>query len=293
MTLLLGYGFLGRLLFKNLNQKYPVKVLSNNISDNPDKQFYLRDFNTIDASDSSFDGVEQIIHTIHTTVPATSMLDLRGDIANNIFPTINLLNIMQQRNIKKLIYISSGGAVYGNPKKQTIDESHPTDPLSGYGISKLAIEKYIQLYHKKSGIEYIILRPSNLFGPNQNLYKPQGIVGHLLNALNNMEEIDIWGNGEGKKDYLHVYDLVNAISLCLNHFDSVKNEAYNVASGFHYSVNEIIDVIEAAYNREIQKQYTQPRAFDVQNVLLDGTKLKQKLPFRPETTIEEFIKKDH
>ena len=130
MVLILGSGFIGNAIHgKLLEFNYPVRIFSKNILDNPKGNYYRGDFNQIEKYQNLFDGVSTVIHTIHSTVPATSMSNLEYEIDSSVKPSLKLLDILKKKSLKNLIYISSGGALYGNPLYLPVNETHPTYPI--------------------------------------------------------------------------------------------------------------------------------------------------------------------
>src|SRR5262249_18386186 len=150
-------------------------------------------------------------------VPGSSMKDSAYDIASNVVASARWLSRLSETNIKRLIYFSSGGTVYGVPQTDPIDENHPTDPISSYGITKLAIEKYVSMYCGMFGVSYTIVRPSNVYGEGQRLNIGQGVIGVMADRTLRGEALEVWGTGENLRDYLHVDDLVHATMLLLDY----------------------------------------------------------------------------
>ena len=185
--------------------------------------------------------VDIVFHLISSTVPSTSNQDPIYDIKTNLIGTINLLQEMVYNNVKKIVYLSSGGTVYGNPKFNPVNEDHSLRPISSYGIVKIAIENYIYMFQKIYGIDFIILRPSNAYGPRQGHTGIQGIIGTLLYKYLQNETINIWGDGSIVRDYIYVGDLVQ---LCIKSGLSNINGIFNAGSGYGVSINELISIIQ-------------------------------------------------
>ena len=149
---------------------------------------------------------------MHTTVPANSMDDNIYDVESNVLPFIKLMTYCQNKEIENFIYISSGGAIYGNPiSSLPIDEQHSTNPISSYGITKLTCEKYLLMNKDFFRGNCVILRPSNIFGFGQKIVKPQGLIGHVQHSITNNKLLEIWGDGNNKKDYLYIDDFVEGV----------------------------------------------------------------------------------
>lgn len=237
-------------------------------------EWFFGDFQNPDDLSKALDGVSTVIHLISTTVPKTSFEDPIADLQTNVVATLNLLRLMVEKNVKNIIFLSSGGTVYGLPKYLPIDEFHSTDPIVPYGISKLAIEKYLLLYNKVHDINSIIFRVTNPYGLRQNSSKSQGAIGVFLNHALNNTPITIWGDGEIVRDYLHVSDVTEAV-ISATKYDGKKN-IFNISSGVGVSLNEIIRMIENSLKRKVNVAYETGRSFDIpSNVLKNDLAIKE------------------
>ena len=160
-------------------------------------------------------GCEVIYHLVSTTLPRSSNENPAYDVETNVVGTLHLLEVAQKNNIRKVIFVSSGGTVYGIPQEVPIKESHPTEPICSYGIGKLAIEKYLNLFHLLHGMDYCVLRLANPFGERQRIAAEQGAVTVFLDKALRNEEIAIWGDGSVVRDYFYVGDAVSAMTKAL------------------------------------------------------------------------------
>lgn len=217
-------------------------------------------------------GIDIIFHLASSTVPSTSNIDTVSDINKNLIPTLNLLNLMIKLGIKRIVYFSSGGAIYGNPKTIPIEEDHPLHPISSYGVIKATVEMYLFLYQRLHNIKPLIIRPSNPYGPRQGHYMAQGVISTFLRKVKLNESLIIFGDGNSKKDYIYINDL---ISTCLKLSFSNEIGTFNIGSGSCYSVNEIIDVIKDKTTKELFTVNSEMQKYDVEHFELDITKLKQ------------------
>lgn len=143
-----------------------------------------------------------VIHAACTTVPENSTKNPVYDIETNVVPTLNLLENCVEEKVKKIIFISSGGVVYGKNDSAFFNENDSLEPISSYGVSKVTIEKYIQLYHQLHRLDYCIVRVSNAYGPGQSQAKNQGVIGAWLRQIKNRSVIEIWGDGKIVRDYI-------------------------------------------------------------------------------------------
>src|SRR5262249_42060795 len=141
------------------------------------------------------EGCQTCFHLVSTTLPKSSNADPVFDVESNVLATIRLLTQAIQTGLKKVVFVSSGGTVYGVPKQIPILETHATDPMCSYGITKLSIEKYLHLFHVLHGLDYTVLRLSNPFGEGQRVHASQGAVAVFLGKVLRGETVEIWGDG--------------------------------------------------------------------------------------------------
>ncbi len=228
-----------------------------------------------------------VIHLVHTTVPGSSMIDPGYDLDSNVVSTVNWLRRVSETEVKKIIYCSSGGTVYGIPQAIPIDENHPTDPISSYGITKLAIEKYTMMYSLIAGIDYCLVRPSNVYGPGQRLKIGQGLVGVLAERALRGEPLEIWGSGEVRRDYLYVDDLVSATVALVNYTGG--QNIFNVSSGESHSVLEIIDMIRIQLGGIPEIRFLPARGYDVPVSILDSSRLMNETAWHPTVKLETGV----
>jgi UDP-glucose 4-epimerase len=237
---------------------------------------------------------KNIIWLAHSSVPSTSMANIMKDINSNITPLINFLSIINKsKHLKNFIYISSGGSVYGQPLIDThnycITEAHPTYPISNYGLVKLIAERYIYLLLTKITINKFILRPSNVYGPYQNIEIPQGIIGHAFNSCITQNPIPIFDYGKPIRDYLFVDDLSSAIVSCLNRKPLNNFCTYNISSNRGYSIKEIIAEIESVVGAPVKINFLPKRDFDCTYNVLDNSLAKKNLKWEPKVNLTDGL----
>ncbi len=162
-----------------------------------------------DVSDA-IKGTDGVFHLISTTLPQSSNADPIYDVQSNVVGTLQLLDAMVEHNVRQIVFSSSGGTVYGDPQYVPIDEKHPTNPTVSYGITKLTVEKYLQMYQKLYGINACILRITNPYGKRQKLVGSQGAVGVFLNLALNGKPLEIWGDGSVVRDFIYIDDVIDA-----------------------------------------------------------------------------------
>jgi len=232
-------------------------------------------------------GADVVLHLVSITLPKSSNDDPIYDVQSNVVGTLQMLNAMVAHNVRKIVFISSGGTVYGIPKYLPIDECHPTDPLVSYGITKLAIEKYMHLYEHMHGIKTITLRVSNPYGERQRVETAQGAVGVFLHRSLTGIPIEIWGDGSVTRDYLHISDVAEAFLRAVEYSGS-KN-VFNISSGSGTSLNELIGMLEEALGKPTERRYLPARPFDVPVNVLSNDLARAELQWTPSTSMREGI----
>lgn len=243
---------------------------------------------THDVTDA-LDGADIVFHLVSTTLPKSSNDDPIYDVQSNLVATLQMLNAMVARRVSKIIFISSGGTVYGSPVRIPIDESHPTDPLVSYGITKLAIEKYLLMYERIHGIKATILRVANPYGERQRVETAQGVLGVFISKALRGQPIEIWGDGSITRDYLYVGDVADAFVKALN-YGGDKN-IFNISSGNGTSLNQLIDLIEQALAIPINRQYYPCRPFDVSVSILNNSLARVELGWTPKVSLLDGIER--
>lgn len=242
--------------------------------------------NTHDVNDA-IRGVDIVMHLVSTTLPKNSNDDPIYDVQSNVVPTLQMLNAMVAHNVRKIVFISSGGTVYGNPMYLPIDEKHPTDPLVSYGITKLAIEKYLQMYSHLYGIRGITLRVANPYGERQRIETAQGAVGVFLHHALKGIPIEIWGDGSVMRDYIHVSDVAEAFVRALEYTGS--KSVFNISSGSGTSLNELIVLLEKVLGKSIERRYLLARPFDVPVSVLSNALAREELQWAPSISMHGGI----
>ena len=232
-------------------------------------------------------GCDVVYHLISTTLPKNSNENPVYDIESNTIATLRMLDLAKQEKIHKIVFVSSGGTVYGRPTRIPIPESHPTDPLCSYGIGKLMIEKYLSLYYYLHGLNYCIVRLSNPFGEHQRPLAAQGAVAVFLHKALQGETIEIWGDGSIVRDYHYVKDAVDALIKAM-HYDG-DCHLFNIGSGQGRSLNEVLAEIELLLGRPVARKYTPARAFDVPANVLDISLARKLLGWQPQTSFQEGL----
>jgi UDP-glucose 4-epimerase len=291
-----GAGFIGSHIAEDLlkhNMKVSIfdkqNASTKNIDGFIDKiEFLEGDFNNLVDINRTIKNKDYVIHLVSSTLPASSNLNPLYDVESNLVSSLNLFESCVKNHVKKVIFISSGGTVYGNPEKLPINEKHPTNPMSSYGIIKLSIEKYLSLYKNLKSLDYKILRFSNPFGERQNPLLTQGLIAHLLHRIKHKKPVEIWGNGRTVRDYFYIKDGAKAIYKSI--FDRSKNNIYNISSNKGLSVNQILDKFRRILDLDFKVNYTPSRKFDVKTNILDNRLAKKYLKWEAETKFNTALK---
>lgn len=293
-----GNGFIGsHLVDALLDRGFSVKSFDKHSTINfSDNSYQSKNIEIVEGNFLCDDDLKQALvgcdicfHLISTTLPKSSNSDPAFDVETNLVGTIKLLNHAVTSGVKKIVFISSGGTVYGEPIYLPVDENHPTNPICSHGITKLAIEKYLFMYWKLYGLDYMILRLSNPFGERQRTLASQGAIAVFLGKALRGEKIEIWGDGSVIRDYIHISDVINAIILALN--SESKDKLFNVGSGIGASLNEIIGYIETVLCKKIERQYSESRTFDVPVSILSVDRARNELGWIPEVSLLDGIDK--
>jgi UDP-glucose 4-epimerase len=233
------------------------------------------------------DGVDAVIHLVSTTLPKSSNDDPIYDVQTNLIATLQMLKAMVDKKVGKIIFISSGGTVYGAPVYLPIDELHPTDPQVSYGITKLAIEKYLLMYQHQYGIKSVVLRVTNPYGERQRVETAQGAVGVFLSRALQAKSLDIWGDGTVTRDYIYVGDVAEAFAKAVEY--SGTKSVFNISSGIGTTLNELMDVIGESVDVPVIRNYTAGRSFDVPVSILNNSLAFKELGWMPKVELREGI----
>jgi UDP-glucose 4-epimerase len=228
-------------------------------------------------------------HLVSTTLPETSNADPVFDVGSNLLATLRLLERAQRAGIRRIVFLSSGGTVYGHPREIPIPETHATDPLCSYGIVKLATEKYLELFRQLHGMDYVVLRVANPFGEGQRLKASQGAVAVFLGKALRDEPVEIWGDGSVVRDYVHISDVVAAILLAAT-CDS-RGRVFNIGSGRGLSLNDVLDGIAQVVGRTPRRIYHAARPFDVPVNVLRIDRARDELGWRPTLSFIEGLER--
>lgn len=282
-----GYGFLGsniidyaarfhrdefEFIVFDFYGSHPLGIKFNNVV-----KSYQGDFTNKADLQSIFEAhkIDYVFHLISTTVPATSNNNIVYDIESNLVSTVNILDLANSYKVEQMLYISSGGAIYGPSASYIHEEKDQLSPISSYGIVKLTIEKYLELYRHLYGLNYLVLRLSNPYGPF-HLSKKQGLINVALEKALKNEVFEVWGDGSNTKDYIYSEDVAMLVFRLLAR--QVTNRVLNVGSNMGHSINEILQMVQQLIPA-FKITYINKRLFDVPKVILNTAELRKLINF--------------
>ncbi|HXG30371.1 MAG TPA: SDR family oxidoreductase [Thermodesulfobacteriota bacterium] len=203
----------------------------------------------------------------------------------NIIGTINLLELSTKNGVKRFIFASTGGAIYGEPKDLPADESTPPMPISPYGTSKYAVEKYLGYYNAVYGLDYVALRYANVYGPRQNPHGEAGVVAIFCDRIISERPCLVFGDGNQTRDYVFVGDVARANILSID----APVGSYNIGTEIETSVNDLVSTLRRVSGREFKVEYSPPRLGEVLRIYLDIKRAKRVLGWSPSVSLEEGI----
>lgn len=297
IVLLGGTGFIGQHFANLCRSSAEVVVVSRHLPRDVDR---LAEVTYIQGDCASPDFLKQVIRPAdlvvflaYNSVPKTSFDDPLRDIQENLPLAISLLSVLREVNVRRLLYLSSGGTVYGPENAHIpIAEDHPTDPISPYGITKLAIEKYCRMYSLLFGIPVVVARPSNPFGPGQIPYRGQGFVATAAAKILRGEALAVFGECGTVRDYLYIDDLCAAMKLLLTS-DIAPGSIFNIGSEIGMNNIQVLKAVAASAGirqADIRIDFLPSRGYDVPYNVLSSARLKA-LGWRPAMPLEQGLEK--
>lgn len=292
-------GFLGSNLAESLSKegKYQIRAFdlfpdgtSRNLDHLKNKvEIFPGNFLNKNDLKKAVKDMDYVFHFISLTTPGSSMGDPLIDIDTNIRGTIRLLDECCKAKVKKFVFPSSGGAIYGNQDKNYLRENDLINPISPYAISKLTIEKYLEYYRIHKGLDYLIIRLSNPYGPKQNIIGNQGLIPIFLNLVKEGKPITIFGDGNNIRDYIYVDDAIkNIIKIA---FKQTRHRIYNIGSGKGATINQVVKLIKKVTGKRVKINKLSARDSDIRRVALSTKRIRKEINYALDTTLEEGIRK--
>jgi UDP-glucose 4-epimerase len=239
---------------------------------------------------SAIASCEIVFHLVHSYMPQSADLNMAEDVRQNVIASLALLEISRKLEVKRIVFVSSGGIVYGpTPPLVPTPETAPTDPISAYGISKLAIEKYLRLYEHHHGLTFRVLRVANLYGPFQLPEKNQGVIAALISCALHDKEFEIWGDGSAVRDYVYVDDVVDALLLAAA--DQSGERIFNIGSGEGRNLHQVAAAIEAELGVKLATRRTQGRIIDIPISVVSIERAAAVLKWKPKTPFDVGLRR--
>ena len=279
-----GAGFIGKHTVKNLTEQGFEPIVADR-KENPDMdcKYYQVDVTTPELENVFKENkIDYVIHLAALPSVSESIKNPHKDCMNNYFATVNVCELSKKYNIKKIIF-SSTAAVYANPKYLPVDEEHPTDFLSPYAITKNASENFIQY----SGLDYIIFRYANVYGPGQDSQGEAGVVAKFFDLMKENKPIEIHGSGEQYRDFVYVDDVAKVNVLAIQ--KDITNTIINVSTNIKTSVNELFEILKKELNYKLEPNHTSARIGDIPKSILSNKKLITLFGYYPKIGIEEGL----
>lgn len=291
-----GMGFVGtRLQAPLLETGYRVHVIDRKMPDKKESgriKFHANLLSDESVLRNVLDNCSTVFYLASDSVPTTTLKQPSREGELNLQSFLKFLNVFQDYSNVHLVYLSSGGTIYGNTEAVPVSETHPVAPISYHGAGKAAIEAFLHVLSNQSDNQVTILRPSNLYGPQQPYVQGFGIIRSILDKLRKNEGIDIWGDGEVIRDYLYIDDLVHACLACNQiQGQSKRIRIFNVSAGVSLSINQLCDEIEEVTKKRLKRIYLPGRAIDVKSVVLDSSRIKSELGWKPFVEIKEGLER--
>ncbi|MBU4213389.1 MAG: NAD-dependent epimerase/dehydratase family protein [Actinobacteria bacterium] len=269
-----GQGFIGSAAARLLARDRDVLVIDRsegrNVFESSNVETRAADVTDPDALAEALDDCTSVVFAVGAMLPAESTASPISDVQHTLTPVLRVLDYLRDRPGMRLVFLSSGGTVYGNPAVVPVLETHPTEPISSYGILKLTAEHYMRMYRVLYGVDGRVLRVANAYGPGQPSGRSQGVVANFVHAAMRDEPLTVFGSGRAVRDYIHVNDVASAIRAAL---DTDGPHVVNVATGVGTSTHQIISMLEHLMGKTLKVDQRPARTFDVDAIVLDASAL--------------------
>lgn len=291
-----GAGFIGSHVVEGLIKEGFSLIVVDNLSTgkienlNPKALFYQQDIEDEEMMERIF-MLHKPVYVFHLAAQSSVSISVRNpveDARTNILGTLVLLQKSVKYGVKKFIFSSTGGAIYGDNVNIPTSEEELPNPISPYGIAKLSVERYLDFFSKEYNLDYVSLRYSNVYGPRQDPYGEAGVVAIFTNKMLRGEKVTVFGDGEYIRDYIYVDDVVKANILAM---EKGKNMVLNIGTGKGTTVNELFKMLKNIIGYTDEPVHAPPRKGDVRRSVLDCSKAKQILGWEPKVSLEEGLRR--
>jgi UDP-glucose 4-epimerase len=288
-----GAGFIGSHVVDGfINAGYDVAVVDDLSREkqsnvNPKARLYTVDIRSPSlASVFERERPELVDHHAARTSVNHSLSDPGDDASVNVLGSINLLQNCVKFAVKQVIYASTGGALYGEPRYLPCDEDHPLHPLSPYGASKLAVERYLYIYRINWGLDYNILRYPNVYGPRQDSFAEGGVVAIFADSMSKKNPVTIFGTGQQERDFINVNDVVQANLAVVGHGNGAT---YNLGSGGSISINKLFQTMKFLAGYDSEAIYGPARKGEVFKIYLSTKRIRKELGWTPKVNLNNGL----
>jgi UDP-glucose 4-epimerase len=291
ILLLGGGGFIGTALARRLcENNFNVHILSKHFPAReiePNMIFYQGNLDDKKILERVLPECRTVVHLASSTTPGSSSRQPALEADKNITPTLRFLDILQGYENVHIVFVSSGGTLYGNPESTPVNETHPLNPLSFHGAGKVALETFLRTFSTLPEKNTSIVRPSNVYGPGQSLRSGFGVIRTMLEHVRRGTVMEIWGDGTSVRDFLYIDDMLSALIRLIDFPND--NNTYNVGSGIGYSLNQLKEIIESVCGKKVPAIYRPSRKTDVKTIILDSSRLRNKTKWHPMVSLEEGV----
>ncbi|MDO9526710.1 MAG: NAD-dependent epimerase/dehydratase family protein [Gemmobacter sp.] len=291
-----GAGFLGKNVVTYLRaQGLQVRAVSRQFDD-PDlfdrigAERVIADLQDYESLSRAMNGLSDVIQLVSTASPGHGNTRLIRDIETSLIPQVRFLELCQGNGVARVVFASSGGTIYGKPQMLPIPESHPTLPLSSYGLIKLVTEQYLKLFSQSFAMSHVAMRISNPYGPYQRFKNGQGLIANVIAHCLDGTPVPVYGDGLAERDYIYVDDVSTAFYSALRKSD-VGGQTFNIGSGVGRSVIEVLDTIEHLMGKKIPRSHIPARSTDVDRSMLDISAARDRLGWEPTVGFEEGLRR--
>lgn len=295
-----GAGFIGSYIVDSLILRGMNVVVIDNLSTGQKENLLHKDVVFIEDDMTNKDIVDHlfelhkprfIFHLAAQISVSKSVREPIYDAQNNIIGTLNLLEAAVRNNSEKIIFSSTGGAMYGEkPQEVPTSESSSERPSTPYGIGKLAVERYLEFYYKEYGLHYTSLRYANVYGPRQNPYGEAGVVAIFTENMIKSNSVTINGDGQYIRDYVYVEDVANANMLAM---ENGKEDVYNIGTGIGTTVLDLFNLAKRINDYSLEPQYGPARLGDLRKSILSAKKAQQELNWESHFPLENGLIQTH
>lgn len=278
--LILGGGFIGqnlaRRLIKHADAQISVFDRSLPMDPYPGIEYIMGDFFNINDLTHAVEGKSYVVHAISTINPGNSNAAYAQAYEKDVLQTIALCDILKEQG-SKLVFLSSGGTIYGEQKLFPIPEDAITSPINHYGGVKLCLENFMRIYNRQFGTDFKIVRIANPYGPGQDYRSGVGFIDAALRCALDGNPLTIWGDGMTVRDYIHIDDACCMIASIM--CDEGPFDTFNIGSGIGASQNDIVDIVKGLYPSLVVR-YKERRSVDVAKIILDTTRVQSIYPYK-------------